>query len=104
MITIIHVKSSCLEKLHFDVENVPTGLTRLENRLARNHPGEECFVLEGDVPMHRILSSLDARQRYLLLLLADLGTAVFSAKLIVRVTGLFLEYAWLQSPQMAALK
>jgi hypothetical protein len=66
--------------------------------------GEECFVLEGDVPMHRILSDLDARQRYLLLLLADFGTAVFSAKLIVRVTGLFLEYAWLQPAQMAALK
>ena len=60
-------------------------------------------MLEGDVPMHRILSDLDARQRYLLLLLADFGTAVFSAKL-VRVTGLFLEYAWLQPAQMAALK
>ena len=38
--------------------------------------------------MHKILSGLDARQRYLFLLLADFGTAVFSAKLIVRVIGL----------------
>ncbi len=40
--------------------------------------------------MHRILSGLDARQRYLFLLLADFGTAVFSAKLIVHLIGLFL--------------
>lgn len=39
--------------------------------------------------MHRMLSGLDARQRYLLLMLADFGTAVFSAKLIVHVIRLF---------------
>jgi hypothetical protein len=39
--------------------------------------------------MNRILSGLDARQRYLFLLLADFGTAVFSAKLIVGIIRLF---------------
>jgi hypothetical protein len=38
--------------------------------------------------MSRILSVLDERERYLLLMLADFGTAVFSAKLIVHVIAL----------------
>jgi|tagenome__1003787_1003787.scaffolds.fasta_scaffold19665429_2 hypothetical protein len=38
--------------------------------------------------MHRILSRLDARETYLLLMIVDFGTAVVSAKLIVHATKL----------------
>jgi hypothetical protein len=39
--------------------------------------------------MHRILSTLDERQRYLLLITTDFSIAVCSAKLIVHLIRLF---------------
>ena len=54
---------------------------------AGTKPGVEMFQLE-EVCHEQILSVLDERERYLLLMLADFGTAVFSAKLIVHIIAL----------------